>query len=170
MEDNNKLHYGLSLRLYFEEKAFGPGMVALLRAVEKTGSLQRAAHSMNMAYSKAWKMLRVAEKEWGFLLTDRETGGRDGGGSTLTPQAKELMEAYLSFRRDAEAELDRLFETYFSDEWLNHMREMGGNEKNEGGNRILQGRRLYGQAGAGGTGPCVKSAAQNKGSQSDDRI
>ena len=84
-----------------------------------------------MAYSKAWKMLRVAEKEWGFLLTDRETGGRDGGGSTLTPQAKELMEAYLSFRRDAEAELDRLFETYFSDEWLNHMREMGGNEKNE---------------------------------------
>ena len=82
-------------------------------------------------YSKAWKMLRVAEKEWGFLLTDRETGGRDGGGSTLTPQAKELMEAYLSFRRDAEAELDRLFETYFSDEWLNHMREMGGNEKNE---------------------------------------
>ena len=41
------------------------------------------------------------------------------------------MEAYLSFRRDAEAELDRLFETYFSDEWLNHMREMGGNEKNE---------------------------------------
>ena len=117
MEDNNKLHYGLSLRLYFEEKAFGPGMVALLRAVEKTGSLQRAARSMNMAYSKAWKMLRVAEKEWGFLLTDRETGGRDGGGSTLTPQAKELMEAYLSFRRDAEAELDRLFETYFSDEW-----------------------------------------------------
>lgn len=53
MEDNNKLHYGLSLRLYFEEKAFGPGMVALLRAVEKTGSLQRAARSMNMAYSKA---------------------------------------------------------------------------------------------------------------------
>ena len=52
MEDNNKLHYGLSLRLYFEEKAFGPGLVALLRAVEKTGSLQRAARSMNMAYRR----------------------------------------------------------------------------------------------------------------------
>lgn len=131
MEEKNKLHYGLSLRLYFEEKAFGPGMVVLLGEVEKTGSLQRAARSMNMAYSKAWKMLRVAEKEWGFLLTDRETGGRDGGGSTLTPQAKELMEAYLSFRKDAEAELDRLFETYFSDEWLKHMREGKGEGKNE---------------------------------------
>ena len=41
-------------------------MVALLRAVEKTGSLQRAARSMNMAYSKAWKMLRVAERSGGF--------------------------------------------------------------------------------------------------------
>ena len=41
-------------------------MVVLLEEVERTGSLQRAARSMNMAYSKAWKMLKVAEKEWGF--------------------------------------------------------------------------------------------------------
>ena len=123
MEDNNKLHYGLSLRLYFEEKAFGPGMVALLRAVEKTGSLQRAARSMNMAYSKAWKMLRVAEKEWGFLLTDRETGGRDGGGSTLTPQAVRLLEAYDAFMTETRQELDRLFEKYFSQEWVEELKQ-----------------------------------------------
>ena len=76
----SRLHYGMSLRLYFEEKAFGPGMVMLLREVERTGSLQKAAKNMNMAYSKAWKMLKGAEKEWGFALTDRETGGKDGGG------------------------------------------------------------------------------------------
>ena len=126
MEETKKLHYGISLRLYFNEKAFGPGMVALLQEIERTGSLQRAARSMNMAYSKAWKMLRTAEKEWGFPLTDRETGGRDGGGSTLTPQARTLMETYLSFRRDAETELDRLFEVYFSDGWLDRMRKMEG--------------------------------------------
>lgn len=131
MEETKKLHYGISLRLYFNEKAFGPGMVALLREVENTGSLQRAARSMNMAYSKAWKMLRMAEQEWGFPLTDRETGGKDGGGSTLTSQARALMDAYLSFRRDAEAELDRLFDIYFSDEWLNRMRGMEGGEENE---------------------------------------
>ena len=54
----SRLHYGMSLRLYFEEKAFGPGMVMLLREVERTGSLQKAAKNMNMAYSKAWKMLK----------------------------------------------------------------------------------------------------------------
>ena len=48
----SRLHYGMSLRLYFEEKAFGPGMVMLLREVERTGSLQKAAKAMNMAYSK----------------------------------------------------------------------------------------------------------------------
>ena len=58
----SRLHYGMSLRLYFEEKAFGPGMVMLLREVERTGSLQKAAKAMNMAYSKAWKMLKGAEK------------------------------------------------------------------------------------------------------------
>ena len=117
--------------MYFNEKAFGPGMVALLQEIERTGSLQRAARSMNMAYSKAWKMLRTAEKEWGFPLTDRETGGRDGGGSTLTPQARTLMETYLSFRRDAETELDRLFEVYFSDGWLDRMRKMEGGAEDE---------------------------------------
>ena len=81
--DQNQLHYGISLKLYFENKAFGPGMSVLLRGVESTGSLQGAAQAMNMAYSKAWKMLKESEKAWGFMLTERETGGRDGGGSTL---------------------------------------------------------------------------------------
>ena len=52
----------MSLRLYFEEKAFGPGMVMLLREVERTGSLQKAAKNMNMAYSKAWKKMCIRDR------------------------------------------------------------------------------------------------------------
>ena len=37
----SRLHYGMSLRLYFEEKAFGPGMVMLLREVERTDVYKR---------------------------------------------------------------------------------------------------------------------------------
>ena len=54
--DQNQLHYGISLKLYFENKAFGPGMSTLRRGVESTGSLQGAAQTMSMAYSKAWKL------------------------------------------------------------------------------------------------------------------
>ena len=119
-----RLHYGMSLRLYFEEKAFGPGMVTLLREVDRTGSLQKAAKSMNMAYSKAWNMLMGAEKVWGFALTNRETGGKDGGGSTLTPQAERLIQAYEDFKKVATDHMDQLFAQYFSEEKVEKIREM----------------------------------------------
>lgn len=123
--DENQLHYGISLKLYFENKAFGPGMSALLRGIEATGSLQGAAQAMNMAYSKAWKMLKESEKAWGFPLTERETGGRDGGGSTLTPQALGLLEAYDSFMKETREELDRLFNKHFSREWVEQIKNSG---------------------------------------------
>lgn len=116
--DQNQLHYGISLKLYFENKAFGPGMSVLLRGVESTGSLQGAAQAMNMAYSKAWKMLKESEKAWGFMLTERETGGRDGGGSTLTPQAVRLLEAYdASWQRQGRNWTGYLNSTFHRNGW-----------------------------------------------------
>ena len=107
-----------------KRRLFGPGMVTLLREVDRTGSLQKAAKSMNMAYSKAWKMLKGAEKEWGFALTNRETGGKDGGGSTLTPQAERLIQAYEDFKKDATDHMDQLFAQYFSEEKVEKIKEM----------------------------------------------
>lgn len=120
--NESQLRYVMSLRLYFEEKAFGPGIAALLSQVEQTGSLQKAAQSMNMAYSKAWKILKESEKMWGFALTDRETGGRDGGGSTLTPQGRLLLTTYESFMTESGEALDRMFEKHFSKEWLEELK------------------------------------------------
>ena len=121
--DQNQLHYGISLKLYFENKAFGPGMSTLLRGVESTGSLQGAAQTMSMAYSKAWKMLKESEKAWAFMLTERETGGRDRGGSTHTPKALRLLEAYDAFMAETRQELDRLFEKHFSREWVEDLKQ-----------------------------------------------
>lgn len=122
--NEGQLHYRLSLKLYFDEKAFGPGIASLLRNVEATGSLQKAAQNMNMAYSKAWRILKESEKAWGFPLTDRETGGRDGGGSTLTPQAQAILETYDSFMAEAREELDQLFGRHFSKARLDEIRKM----------------------------------------------
>lgn len=116
-----KLRYGVSIRLYGENKAFGPGIACLLRRIEETGSLQGAAASMNMAYSKAWKILKETEGEWGIALTNRETGGRSGGGSTLTEEAKEILGKYEAFVREAERQMDLLFEREFTPEWLKDM-------------------------------------------------
>lgn len=80
------------------QKVFGEGPFRLLRGIEETGSLRAAAISMEMAYTKALKILRRAEAEFGFPLTRRAIGGRDGGGSCLTPQGKELLEKYEIYR------------------------------------------------------------------------
>ena len=50
------------------EKFFGEGPARLLRGVEKTGSLRGAALSMNMAYTKALKLIKNAEATLGFSL------------------------------------------------------------------------------------------------------
>lgn len=121
-----KFGYRMSVKLYGDSKAFGPGIAALLRNVEKTGSLQKASAAMNMAYSKAWRILKETEKEWGIALTARETGGRDGGGSTLTPEAVEILEHYEAFMMETRREADRLFEQYFSPQWINELEKKGG--------------------------------------------
>lgn len=119
---NDKLQYGMSLKLYFEDKGFGPGIATLLRNIEKTGSLLGAAKEMNMAYSKAWKIIKNIENVWGFKLTDRETGGKNGGGSTLTPQAKKLLENYEKFCEEGREEMDKIFEKYFSETWMEDLK------------------------------------------------
>lgn len=80
------------------QKFFGEGPARLLHAVEETGSLRSAAASMEMAYTKALKILKNAEKVLGFALTIRVTGGKNGGGSILTPEGKEWLKRYESYR------------------------------------------------------------------------
>lgn len=109
-----KLHTVLTIRLFTDEKCFGPGVATLLHNIEQLHSLRSAAMKMNMAYSKAWTIIRNAEAHLGFKLLHSTTGGRHGGGATLTEDAQELLAAYDSFCRELQATADRLYETYFS--------------------------------------------------------
>lgn len=88
------------------EKFFGEGPCRLLHAVDETGSLRAAAQSMGMAYTKALKIMKNAEKALGFALTERMAGGKDGGGSVLTPEGKEWLKRYKAYR-DACIQADR---------------------------------------------------------------
>ena len=51
-----------------------------------------------MAYSKASKILKQAETNLGFPLTIRAAGGKDGGGSILTPEGKHWLRQYEAYR------------------------------------------------------------------------
>lgn len=97
------------------EKFFGEGPFQLLRAVEATGSLRAAAMSMGMAYTKALKVLKNAENALGFSLTVRTTGGKDGGGSQLTPEGKEWLLRYDNYRNACVQANHKLYQEFFSD-------------------------------------------------------
>lgn len=94
-------------------KFFGEGPLRLLRAVEKTGSLRAAATEMEMAYSKASKLIKQAEANLGFPLTTRSTGGKDGGGSVLTPEGKRWLGQYEAYRDACIRENRQLYRQYF---------------------------------------------------------
>ena len=95
-------------------KAFGDGPYALLRRVEKMGSLHRAAKQMGMSYSKAWRLIGAMEKKLGFLLIERKVGGLSGGGSRVTSQGKELMKRYKHFQKAVNTSLEKIYRTYFN--------------------------------------------------------
>lgn len=107
------LHPKITIRLYTEEKCFGPGVASLLQGVREHHSLRAAAQSMDMAYSKAWKILRQAEKGLGCKLLESTTGGKGGGGAVLTSEAEQMLSAYLDYCKEIEAYSRQLFETHF---------------------------------------------------------
>ena len=120
---DDTLNCNLTIRLFKGEKMFGPGIALLLRNIERTGSLLKAAESMNMAYSKAWSMIKEIEKHWGFQLTYRDVGGQNGGGSTLTPEGRYLLERYESFAEEVRDKTEESFKKYFSEDFCRSLEE-----------------------------------------------
>ena len=91
---------------------FGPGPVELLQRIEETGSINQAAKAMGMSYKKAWEMVSRLNEIVGSPLVITATGGEKGGGSSLSEEAKQLIEYYQSlrerFRKFMEQETQRL--------------------------------------------------------------
>lgn len=107
--------YNLSCRLFTDAKCFGPGVARLLHAVQRLHSLRAAALSMDMAYSKAWTVIKNSEKALGFPLLASTTGGKGGGGASLTPEGLRLLTAYDTFCVGLHDAADTLFQQEFSE-------------------------------------------------------
>ena len=98
------------------EKFFGEGPARLLHNVAQTGSLRAAAMSMDMAYTKALKLIRNAENALGYPLIRRSTGGKDGGGSCLTEEGKEWLQRYEAYRNACKEANSILYLEFFPEQ------------------------------------------------------
>lgn len=106
---NKQLRCQVSVRIFGEEKCFGPGVAELLERVDRLKSLRKATIEMDMAYSKAWKIVKTAESNLGFPLLMSVTGGKGGGGAELTEAAKKFLAAYRRFEESVRSYADEAF-------------------------------------------------------------
>ncbi|GLC82006.1 winged helix-turn-helix domain-containing protein [Lacrimispora brassicae] len=113
-KEKRTLKYHLKLRVYYEERNFGPGVASLMKLVRERGSLSAACQELHMAYSKAWKIVNKAEEDLGFSLMEGRRGGENGGTTILTEEGETFLNRYQAFSEEAEAALEELFYKYFS--------------------------------------------------------
>ena len=76
------------------EHFLGEGRVSLLKAIDETGSLSKAAKSLDMSYKKAWSLIDAVNKRAEKPITTSSIGGKGGGGAQLTDYGKSLVETF----------------------------------------------------------------------------
>jgi len=91
----------------------GDAKVRLLEEIDAKGSIKAAALALGMTYRGAWAKLKAMEERLGERLVERKAGGPSGGGSTLTPLARELVRRYKAFREGINEYVDAKFEKTF---------------------------------------------------------
>jgi molybdate transport system regulatory protein len=112
-----QVQLNIKLKIWIEEKGkpvFGTGRRTLLDALDRRGSISRAAQKMNISYRKAWGALRAMEERLGLKLVDRRTGGREGGVAGLTRDARMIMERFDILEKDLRKFVDARFKKVFS--------------------------------------------------------
>ena len=109
-----KLEYTMFLRLKKDKNFFGPGPCILLQYIKETKSINKAAKRMNMTYTKAIKLIKLAEKELGYSLLEKQIGGVNGGGSVLTEEGEMFLNKYLEFRKEVTEAVDKIFDKHYN--------------------------------------------------------
>jgi molybdate transport system regulatory protein len=79
----------------------GPGKMRLLVLIEQTGSISAAGRAMAMSYRRAWLLVESLNSAFRAPVVAAQPGGRRGGGASLTPAGRALLERYRTIERAA---------------------------------------------------------------------
>ena len=89
------------------QRFFGPGPVELLELIGQTGSISKAAKAMGMSYKKAWDIVNRLNGNAAEPFVITSIGGEDGGGSSISPGAIEMISWYRGLRERFREFLER---------------------------------------------------------------
>ena len=107
------MKYKIKSRIWIEADdnvLLGEGRVRLLKAIDKTGSLSKAAKSLQISYKKAWTLIDAVNKSSKKPVTVTSIGGKGGGGAVLTEYGKNLILAFEDINKNCWSHLDTQIE------------------------------------------------------------
>ena len=103
------MSYKIKSRIWIEADGnilLGEGRISLLKGIEETGSLTKAAKSLGMSYKKAWSLIDAVNSRAEKPVITTSIGGKGGGGAQLTPYGKSLVIAFETINKNCWEFLD----------------------------------------------------------------
>jgi molybdate transport system regulatory protein len=106
-----KNHLSLTGNLCFnraEAKFLGGNQIELLEQIGELGSITKAAKAVGISYKTAWDTVNTINNLAEKPLVDRLTGGKGGGGTSLTVEGKKVIEQFNIVQEEMRKVLDNL--------------------------------------------------------------
>lgn len=85
----------------------GPGKADLLEGIDTLGSIAGAGRLMRMSYKRAWQLVVELNGCFDSPLVDASKGGTGGGGASLTPLGRKLLQGYRAMQASAQGAIGR---------------------------------------------------------------
>ena len=84
-------------RVYIgDDISIGPGKIDLLQKVLETRSIAAAGRELGVPYKRAWLLINSLNEGFGRPVVETAAGGRNGGGTVVTPLGEKILELYAA--------------------------------------------------------------------------
>jgi molybdate transport system regulatory protein len=78
----------------------GPGKVAVLEEIARSGSISAAGRALRISYRRTWELVEDMNNGLGTPVVETAAGGSHGGGTVLTAAGKAVIERYRAIELD----------------------------------------------------------------------
>jgi molybdate transport system regulatory protein len=78
----------------------GPGKIAVLEEIARSGSISAAGRALSMSYRRTWELVEDLNTGLGTPVVETAAGGSGGGGAVLTQAGKAVIERYRAIEMD----------------------------------------------------------------------
>ncbi len=108
-----KEEIGLEATIWFQKahnKLLWGDRIALLEKINELGSINSAAKAVGISYKTAWHLVNMVNNLSEKPLVDRNAGGKNGGGTVLTKEGKNVIEQFRVVQEEHRRFLENLEE------------------------------------------------------------